>query len=218
MKRLLRSVWIAVLGIVLAVCGYYVFTVWQARKATPAIFESFKTDSQLRLKLADFPDGWLGDLLMVEDPNFYGHNGVDLSTPGAGITTITQGMVKYLYFENFKPGVAKLRQSLIAVFAVNALIPKDEQLSVFVNTVWLGTHDGKPVRGFAEAAEEYFNKPFNKVTHDEYLSLVAMVIAPAHFHVERHPARNAERVRRIEGLLAGEYKPLGLMDLYYDQQ
>ena len=124
MKRILRNVGIAVLGIVLAVCGYYAFTVWQARKATLAIFERLKTDRQLRLTLVDFPDGWLEDLLKIEDPNFYGHNGVDLSTPGAGITTITQGMVKYLYFENFKPGVAKLRQSLIAVFAVNALISK----------------------------------------------------------------------------------------------
>jgi membrane carboxypeptidase/penicillin-binding protein len=91
-------------------------------------------------------------------------------------------------------------------------------VSVFVNTVWLGTHNGKPVRGFAEAAEAYCNKPFNNVTLDEYLSLVAMVIAPAHFHVKQHPQRNADRVRRIKGLLAGEYKPSGLMDLYYDKQ
>ena len=218
MKKTLRIVGIAALGIVLVVCGYYVFTVWQARKATPAIFERLRTSGQLQLTLADFPDGWLEDLLKVEDPNFYGHNGVDLSTPGAGITTITQGMVKYLYFENFKPGIAKLRQSLIAVFAVNALIAKEEQLSVFVNTVWLSTHDGKPLRGFADAAEAYFGKPFGGLTHDEYLSLVAMVIAPATFHVARQPQRNADRVLRIKRLLAGEYEPSGLMDLYYDEQ
>lgn len=217
MKRVLRYIGIAALGALALTCVYYINTVWQARNATPAIFENLKTSGQLQLKLEDFPAGWLDDLLKVEDPNFYGHNGVDLSTPGAGITTITQGMVKYLYFEHFKPGVAKLRQSLIAIFAVNALIPKDEQLTVFVNTAWLGTQKGKPVRGFEAAAGAYFNKSFRDLTHDEFLELVAMVIGPEQFHVERYPERNAERVSRIKRLLAGEYKPTGLMDLYYDR-
>jgi len=216
MKKIFYTIVSVVSGILFVFFIYSVIIVWQARKATPTIFKNLKNNGQLQLTLEDFPDGWLDDLLKVEDPSFYHHNGVDLSTPGAGMTTITQGMVKYLYFKNFRPGVAKLRQSLIARFAVNALIPKDEQLLVFVNTVWLGTHNGTPVHGFGEAADVYYNKSFNDVTHDEYLALVAMVIAPFRFHIENQPEGNADRVYRIKSLLSGEYQPSGLMDLYYD--
>ena len=210
----LRAVGLGLLIAFLLVCSYYVWTVFAARRATPGIFAELRAGG--RLELSDFPTGWLDELLAVEDPNFYGHDGIDLATPGGGITTIPQGMVKYLYFDRFKPGVAKIRQSLIAVFAVNALIPKDEQLTVFVNTVWLGVHDGKPVSGFAAGAEAYFGKSFVNLTHDEYLGLVAMIIGPASFSVEKEPERNRERVRRIKALLAGECRPSGLMDVYYD--
>jgi membrane carboxypeptidase/penicillin-binding protein len=67
------------------------------------------------LRPEQFPEGWLQALLTVEDPHFYTHDGIDASTPGAGITTITQGLVKLYYFHPFKPGIAKLRQSLIAL-------------------------------------------------------------------------------------------------------
>ena len=61
-------------------------------------------------------------LLKVQDPGFYDHSGIDLWTPGAGLTTITQAIVKKLYFNDFKSGIAKIKQSLIARFAVNGLI------------------------------------------------------------------------------------------------
>jgi membrane carboxypeptidase/penicillin-binding protein len=207
------------LAIIILVCitAYYVATVVQARRITPVMTDSILKSDAIRIRVADLPDGWLDMLLKVEDPRFYQHNGIDLSTPGAGITTVTQGMVKYLYFKNFKPGIAKLRQSLIAIFALNALVPKDTQLLIFINTVYLGQMDGKPVRGFEQAAEIYFRKRFNQLSTDEYLSLVAMIIAPSDFHITKHPEANAVRVERIKKHLKGEYIPKGLMDLYYDK-
>ena len=61
------------------------------------------------------------------------HHGVDLEEPGARMTTLTQGLVKLLYYPNgFKQGVAKLRQSLIAKYALNSIITKDDQLLLFL--------------------------------------------------------------------------------------
>jgi membrane peptidoglycan carboxypeptidase len=199
--------------VVALIMAYYVATVVHARKITREMIYSLLKSDAIQIRLTDFPNDWLDMLLMVEDPCFYQHNGIDLSTPGAGITTITQGMVKYLYFKNFKPGIAKLCQSLIAVFALNALVPKDSQLLIFVNTVYLGHQDGKPVRGFEQAAEVYFQKRFKQLSVDEYLSLVAMIVAPNTFHVRNHLEANALRVERIKMLLNGAYKPKGLMDL-----
>ena len=127
----------------------------------------------------------------------------------------SQGLAKRLYFRKFKPGPAKLKQTLIAWLALDPLASKEEQLTLFLNLAWMGEWEGEPVQGFGEAAHRYFGKPFQRLSEDEYLALVAMVIAPAAFHVRRQPERSRERVARIRKVLSGEYKPKGLMDLYY---
>ena len=88
---------------------------------------------------------------------------------------------------------------------------------VFVNTVYFGHYSGIEVTGFARAAEFYFGKSFHQLSRDEYLSLVAMIIGPNSYNVVTHPKANTERVERIKKLVNGEYKPKGLMDLYYDK-
>jgi membrane carboxypeptidase/penicillin-binding protein len=169
------------------------------------------------LSLSDVSRDRIHQLLLIEDPDFYHHRGFDFATPGAGLTTITQGMVKYLYFGRFKPGFMKIEQTLIAWLAVNTLVRKDDQLTVFINTAYLGTCEKAEVRGFSAAAKIYFGKPFHTLTDDEYLSLVAMLIGPDEFSVKYRPGRNRERVERIRKVLSGEYKPQGLRDVYYGQ-
>ena len=215
MSRALRFGGLGLALVVAAVTVHYTAVVVGARRATPAMIDALLASDGMVLDLEDFEKGRLDALLAIEDPAFFEHAGIDLATAGAGITTITQGMVKYLYFDRFRPGIAKLRQSLIAVFALDALVPKEVQLRIFVNTVYLGAHEGESVRGFARAAEVYFHKPFAELSRREYLALVAMIIGPNAFHVVRTPEANAERVRRIEAVLSGAYRPDGLMDLYY---
>ena len=215
MKRALR---LCALGLATAAIGvslHYGAVVLAARRTTPAMIDGLLTSERMVLELEDFDAARLDMLLGIEDPAFFEHGGIDLHTAGAGITTITQGMVKYLYFERFRPGIAKLRQSLIAVFALDPLVPKRDQLRIFVNTAYLGHHEGERVTGFARASVIYFGKPFEGLSRGEYLALVAMLVGPNAFHVVREPAANAERVRRIEAVLGGDYRPEGLMDVYY---
>lgn len=211
-KLLLLSL-VAVLALI---SSYEVAAVLRARHRTPEIFR--RALQECRLALADLPEERLQALLRVEDPGFYQHQGVDFWTPGAGLTTLTQAMVKYLYFENFRPGFQKIEQSLIARFAVSPLVSKDDQLTVFVNTAYFGKYRDQEVRGFPQAAEAYFGKPFSDLTRREYLALVAMLIAPNSYCPRRHPERNAARVERIEALLSGRYVPTGVLDvLYHDR-
>lgn len=42
-----------------------------------------------------------------------------------------------------------------------------------------------------------------------------MINSPEGFHLRRGAAANAERVHRIQELLAGEYTPKALRDMYY---
>ncbi len=202
---------VTILALLLAGAAYYAYQVHQARNFTREVLIPRIHAAQYILQLKDLSPWQQEALLKVEDPSFYHHGGVDFSTPGQGLTTITQGLVKLLYFDKFQPGIAKMRQTLIAAYALDPLVGKDEQLRLFINLVGLG----EGVRGFAEGARHYFHKDFAQLDEDQYLALVAMIIAPENFSLHRHAERNQERVARIKKLLSGQYQPKGLCDQYY---
>jgi membrane peptidoglycan carboxypeptidase len=182
---------------------------------TPGIVREAEASIAEPLDPSDLPPGRIENLLAVEDPGFRSHHGIDLSTPGAGWTTITQGLAKDLYFETFRPGpVAKLEQSLAAA-VLDARTSKDRQLRLFLGRVYLGEAPTGPVNGFAPAARVWIGKDVRELDRREFLSLVAMVIGPNEYGVADHPERNAERVTRIERLLAGECRPDGWRDVNY---
>jgi len=132
------------------------------------------------------------------------------------MTTLTQAMVKRLYFDDgFKPGLAKIEQSLIARFAFDPAVPKRDQLEIALNIASFGTISGKPVIGFGTSAQVFFNKPVTALTDHEFLMLVAMLKGPNALDPIRHPAENADRVARIEALLAGKCKSRDLGDIDY---
>ncbi len=195
--------------------AYAAVTFSIAYRQTPELVERLVATSTMELDARSLPEEYLDILLAVEDPSFFSHCGIDLGTPGAGITTITQGLAKRIYFRRFRPGFAKIKQSLAAV-ALNRRVSKWDQLDLFMNCAYLGTHDGRQITGFQAAANAYFSKNFDDLARGEYLGLVAMLVGPNTFHPIRNPEKHAERVRRIERLLAGDCKPSGLMDVHYE--
>ena len=69
----------------------------------PEIVRQFERSANLSLDPANFAPTRRDWLLAVDDPMFYHHHGIDSRTRGAGYTTITQGLVKTLYFGHFRP-------------------------------------------------------------------------------------------------------------------
>lgn len=189
---------------------------------TSAYFQSLSIVSQelqsgkIVLKLEDISSEYQEILLKVEDPAFYLHNGIDLSTPGAGYTTITQALVKQYFFEKFHPGLAKIKQTLIA-WVFNKRVDKQTQLLLFINNVYLGTVQGQDINGLEQGAKIYYGKSFKQLTKDEYISLVAMIIAPNEFSVKNKLTKNQDRVKRIKLLLEGKCQPTSFKDVYYEQ-
>ena len=201
---------------VIVLAAYFSFEIIQARQETARVISDLKNPDFLKLDLGDFTHEQIDILLKVEDPGFYEHCGIDFSTPGAGLTTITQALVKLYYFDDFKPGMSKIKQSLIAVFALDRQVAKDDQLRLLINKVYLGHVSGRPVRGFEEASRVYFGKPFKEISRDEYIALVSMIIAPNTVNILNQPEANAERVRRIKRLIAGECAPDGWLDVWLE--
>ena len=183
---------------------------------TPDILRAAELSLAEPIDPAELPPGRIDDLLAVEDPAFRTHSGIDLSTPGAGWTTITQGLAKDLYFDPFRPGpLAKLEQSLAAL-VLDARTSKDRQLRLFLSRAYFGEIPAGSVNGFADAARVWIGKDIRQLDRREFLSLVAMVIGPNAYGIASQPERNAERLARIERLLAGECRPEGWRDVTYE--
>lgn len=169
----------------------------------------------LPLTLSQLTEQQKNCLIKVMDPGFYQHDGTDFHTPGTGLTTLTQALVKKLYFKRFKAGIAKIKQTLLAVFVLDPMVSKKDQLFLYINICYLGNVDGREIIGFEEASKSYYNKMFSDLTENEYLALVATLVAPNTFNIIDHPQWNTERVKRIKMLISGKYTPKGLMDQYY---
>ena len=202
-----RASWLRRTFTIAATCLVLIATwsiciVLDARQRTPQILAQSYDTRPMPLTLQSFPPGYLDLLLAVQDPTFYNHRGVNfLARPGR-MTTVTQSLVKSLYFERFEPGVVnKIRQTLIARYALDPMTSKEQQLTLFVNTVYLGSLNGWPVNGFEQGALIYFGRSLDALTRDEYVSLLAMLDAPNALNVLTQPAANAERVAQLRPTL-----------------
>lgn len=204
--------------IIVVIFTYYTVAILIARAETHSIVQGALNSGRMKLELDDLTKEQIQALLKIQDENFYNHKGFDISTPGAGVTTISQGLVKMYYFDNFKPGIQKIKQTLISRFAFDIMTPKDTILKLFINEVYLGQNNGKEVKGFENAANVYLLKSFKELSWDEYLALVAMIRAPNKFHIIKDKDVNEQRVSRIKKVLSGEYIPVDNSDLLYGQK
>jgi membrane peptidoglycan carboxypeptidase len=185
----------------------------RAVRQMPSVVHLAEDYEQTGIAASDLPQVWLHALVAVEDPAFFSHPGVDFRSPGAGWTTITQGLVK-LHYEGPMQGLfGKPRQSIIAL-ALNRTLDKRSQLTLFLNTAYLGQINGGQIRGFSQAADHYYGHNFRELTFDQFLGLVATLLAPNRLDPIHSPAANLERVQRIQALLASRCAPLGWRDVY----
>jgi membrane carboxypeptidase/penicillin-binding protein len=209
-----KSAVMCLLVVAAMVVGYYTAAVVVARSKTPGIVTSYYASGAIKTPAKSLSKRQLEILLKVEDPSFYHHHGVDFTTPGAGWTTITQALAKEFYFSEFRQGVMKIAQTLYARFALDPLVSKEQQLDIFVNTLYYGND----TYGLFDAARYYYNKTPSELNEDEFISLIGSLVAPNELNVEDHPKENSERVRRIKRVLDGTYAPEGLFDIMYDRK
>lgn len=202
MRSAVRVVIGAVALALLGGISYEAHAVLSARAITKDLFASYEAATvDGKNAPSALSEERLATLLKVQDPNFWSHEGVDWSAPLA--TTVTQSVVKKLYFEKFEPGVAKIEQTLIAYFAVGPLTSKNAQLAAFID-----------VNGLEAAAQKWFGKSLGALDDDEYLSLLATNNTPK---IAPGTPENEERVARIKRYLAGQCERRGLADVWLDQ-
>ena len=188
---------------------YEVYAVGVAYKSLPTKFSQYNS---MTLEAMGLNKERQQILIKVQDPTFYTHSGIEWPSPLTS-TTITQSLVKKLFFKKFTKGFKKIEQTLIARFVVNPNINKDTQLIAFISTAYLGNKDGKEIYSFNQGALTWFHKPLAELNDDEYISLLAMLIAPN--KVQPNTSYMQERMQRIQKVLKGEcvYDNVSQIDL-----
>jgi membrane carboxypeptidase/penicillin-binding protein len=216
--------------LVAIVLGYLAIAGAWAYMVTPTVIRLASRPALTDLR--SLPDGALDILLRVEDPTFRKHRGIDPFARGQGRGTITRALVRTLYLDRYNlKGVAGAFQSVyrfvnriagpvdlapdVMALVMNARVSKDRQLRLFVQHVYMGNHEGRPVYGFANAARVYFRKRVSDLTRRYVVALVGMMVDPNQFHPVHHPGALGERIDRIERLLRRECKARGMRDVYY---
>lgn len=157
--------------------------------------------------------GRIEQLLQVEDPGFWDHSGVDPTTAGAGITTVTQSLAKRVGFESWQPGIRKIRQTGYAL-GLEKQLSKSQIIALFLDTAETGRGPDGWVTGFFDASEAVFGRSVADLGDQDFLSLVAVLIAPARFDLTSDEPDLAQRVKRIERLISDSCSPKGLSDVW----
>jgi len=144
--------------------------------------------------------------LAAEDVRFRHHIGIDpigmaralmRNVRAGGIaqggSTIDQQIVKSRFLSQERTWRRKLTEIVLAVL-LDARLSKDEILEIYLNDVYLGHSNGRPILGIDEAARIYFNKPPSRLRADEAALLAGIVRAPNRDTPEKHA--DVARVRR----------------------
>ena len=125
-------------------------------------------------------------IIAIEDKRFYEHQGVDyIRIIGAaiadirsgnraqGASTITQQVVKNIYFSPEKTWRRKINEALIAI-QLERNYTKDKILEIYLNTIYFGTG----TYGIEKASEVYLGKDASELSIPEAALLAGMVQAP----------------------------------------
>jgi membrane peptidoglycan carboxypeptidase len=129
-------------------------------------------------------------ILLSEDSGFFTHSGFDLSAlwnnligraDARGVlrggSTISQQLVKNLFFGREKTYVRKFREALATV-ALQASVPKNRILEIYLNIIeW-----GPGIYGVGEAAAHYFGKEPGDLTVREAVFLATIIPNPIKYH------------------------------------
>ncbi len=156
--------------------------------------------------LDDIPHRFVDILINSEDAGFYQHNGISKNAIKealqinfeenriiSGGSTITQQLIKNLYFNFDKSICRKLQEALLTIKAEHVL-SKDELLEMYINIIYYGCGQ----YGLASASNYYFSKLPKDLTLNQMFMLVRILNAPtANNPITRKEAYLKSRNRRV---------------------
>ncbi len=155
--------------------------------------------------LENTPTQLLDTLLLIEDRDFYHHQGISplgilralynnlvAGRTVQGGSTLTQQLVKNMFLTRERTLTRKIKEAIMAII-IEVRYSKDQLLEAYVNEVYLGQHYANGIYGFGLAAKFYFGKTLAELNSAQIALLVAQVKGPSYYDPWRHSARAKER-------------------------
>jgi monofunctional glycosyltransferase len=119
-----------------------------------------------------------------------------------GGSTITQQLAKNLFFTGERTFLRK-GQEFVVTFALEAFLPKERILEIYLNSVELGTG----VFGVEAAAQHYYRKSASKLSAYEAARLAVMLPRPKFFEKTPNSAYLSSRAQTIAARMADAELP-----------
>lgn len=174
-----------------------------------ASFVAGRLRSQDAVPLSEIPTAMRLAIMAIEDQHFLDHTGVSFRAIARALwrdlkamrfveggSTITQQLMKNLFFSREKSILRKVKEAFYAVVA-EANFPKEDILEAYLNEVYLGQWGARQVHGVAEGAEVFFRRSVARLTTSQAALLAAIVQAPNALD----PTRNADRALKRRDLV-----------------
>ncbi|HEY3487148.1 MAG TPA: penicillin-binding protein 1B, partial [Gammaproteobacteria bacterium] len=168
------------------------------------IYPAQKEDRDL-VRLAEVPPLLLQTLVVVEDQNFYEHNGIRLSSIARALvaniragetvqggSTLTQQLVKNFFLSNDRTWRRKGVEAVMALL-LEMHYDKEEILEAYINEVYLGQEGEQEIHGFALGSRFYFDRALSDLGVEQIALLVGLVNGPSWLNPQKYPDRARQR-------------------------
>jgi len=149
----------------------------------------FQLDKREPISLTKIPQHVIQAFLAAEDRNFYQHAGISwkgiirsvfkniyYGRKAQGASTITQQLVKLLFFDNKKTFSRKLKEQLLALI-IELQFTKDQILETYLNHICFGCG----IYGVQAACQRFWGKDVSQITIDEAALLAGIIRAPSRY-------------------------------------
>lgn len=191
-------------GMFWAIQGYVSYQKVVKEKPLAQAVEEARSGAQWA-SLEQVPDLYKKAVLAVEDHRYYTHHGIDwismaravvhdirVMKPEQGGSTITQQLVKNMYYDQNKTFARKAAEAWTALY-VERQLSKEEILELYINTIYFG--DG--YYGLKEASRGYFGKEPQDLTGSESVLLAGIPNAPSAYAPSRHADLALQREKQV---------------------
>lgn len=149
----------------------------------------FELDRRKPVVLEKMPSHLINAFVAAEDWKFFSHSGISIKgiirsifvniyygTKKQGASTITQQLVKLLFFNTKKTFKRKIKEQLYAFF-VEQQFSKEQILQTYLNHLYFGCG----IYGVEAASQRFWGKSVSDLTLDESATLAAVIRSPGSY-------------------------------------
>lgn len=161
----------------------------------------FQLDKREPISRAQMPQTLINAFIAAEDHDFFKHAGISFRgilrsffvniknrRIVQGASTITQQLVKLLFYSNERTFTRKLKEQFLAII-VEMQFTKEQILEVYLNHVYFGCG----IYGIEAASQQFWQKSARELTLTEAATLAAIVRSPGHYCPLINPAKTIKR-------------------------